>query len=149
MKKRRKWNAAVSPITKKKRWFRERMVKNGGSKKKQNKTRRVGFPIPTVSLISSHLSSAAVDIGRIFLSRCDTILYCSRQVHSQLNTTTIKTRLPFSSPPPTLPLRTHPTVAHLNIQTAFIVFLCFVHCLLCCHSSAWLLNFKEKAYVNL
>lgn len=40
-------------------------------------------------------------------------------------------------------------VAHLNIQTVFIVFLCFVHCLLCCHSSALAPELQRKAYVNL
>ena len=83
-----------------------------------------------------HTFCKALLILQNFLSQCDTILYCPRQVHSRLNTTTIKQGVAFF-----FLLSSHP---HLNIQTVFIVFLCFVHCLLCCHSSAWLLNFKER-----
>ena len=88
-----------------------------------------------------HTFCKALLILQNFLSQCDTILYCPRQVHSRLNTTTIKQGVAFFFPP---------------LFPSSLEYSNSVHCLFVFCSLFVVLSFlslapelQRKAYVNL
>ena len=94
-----------------------------------------------------HTFCKALLILQNFLSRRDTILYCPRQVHSQLNTTTIKQGVAFFFFFFSLCLSPYPSSLEYSNSVHFLFVFCSLFVVLSFLSLAP--ELQRKAYVNL